>query len=282
MKKAIKWHGGKHYLAPKIIAEMPPHLHYVEPYFGGGAVLFTRDPNKNWYEGSPNYNGLASHAGSSEIINDANSELVNFWRVIQNRDLFKIFNEEVRLHLLARATWEWSFEPCSLPTDRAVKFYIRYRMSRQGLGKDFVTPVRSRTRGGRSDPANAYWNSVEGLVEIHERLQGVIIECMDAVKFIQREDSPYSLMYLDPPYVKSTRKSSSAYGEFEMTDEEHVVLLETLASLKAKFILSGYQNEMYEEKSKLHGWRKKIIHIDNKASSLEVKEKKQECLWMNF
>ena len=35
----LKWHGGKHYLASRIVGLMPPHLHYVEPFFGGGTVL---------------------------------------------------------------------------------------------------------------------------------------------------------------------------------------------------------------------------------------------------
>ena len=32
LSSPLKWHGGKHYLAKKIIELMPPHLHYVEPY----------------------------------------------------------------------------------------------------------------------------------------------------------------------------------------------------------------------------------------------------------
>ena len=40
MNLPLKWHGGKYYLASKIVQLMPPHLHYVEPFFGGGAVLF--------------------------------------------------------------------------------------------------------------------------------------------------------------------------------------------------------------------------------------------------
>jgi DNA adenine methylase len=27
----LKWHGGKHYLARRIVEMMPPHTHYVEP-----------------------------------------------------------------------------------------------------------------------------------------------------------------------------------------------------------------------------------------------------------
>ena len=44
MIQPLKWHGGKYYLASKIVDLMPPHLHYVEPFFGGGAVLLARDP----------------------------------------------------------------------------------------------------------------------------------------------------------------------------------------------------------------------------------------------
>ncbi len=36
LTQPLKWHGGKSYLAKKIIELMPPHLHYVETHFGGG------------------------------------------------------------------------------------------------------------------------------------------------------------------------------------------------------------------------------------------------------
>jgi len=39
----LKWHGGKHYLAPQVVARMPPHRHYVEPFAGGLSVLLARD-----------------------------------------------------------------------------------------------------------------------------------------------------------------------------------------------------------------------------------------------
>ena len=39
VSKPLKWHGGKHYLADRIISLIPPHTHYVEPYAGGLSVL---------------------------------------------------------------------------------------------------------------------------------------------------------------------------------------------------------------------------------------------------
>lgn len=44
LSQPLKWHGGKHYLAQKIIDLMPKHLHYVEPFGGGLAVLLNKDP----------------------------------------------------------------------------------------------------------------------------------------------------------------------------------------------------------------------------------------------
>ena len=66
----LKWHGGKRYLAQWIIAYFPRHTHYVEPYFGGGAVLFAK-PDRL----------VIDH---SEVVNDINGQLVNFWRCVRN------------------------------------------------------------------------------------------------------------------------------------------------------------------------------------------------------
>src|SRR5437870_9631711 len=99
MKLPLKWHGGKYYLAGKIVGLMPPHLHYVEPFFGGGAVLFARDPDQAslW---------LPPHKGVSEIVNDLNGKLINFWRVIQNVETFDEFRRRVEAIPMARVEWE--------------------------------------------------------------------------------------------------------------------------------------------------------------------------------
>lgn len=50
MKTPISYYGGKQRLAPIIVARIPEHDIYVEPFFGGGAVFFTKPkPNKPKY-----------------------------------------------------------------------------------------------------------------------------------------------------------------------------------------------------------------------------------------
>lgn len=94
----LKWFGGKFYLAPHIVAMMPRHRHYVEPFAGGLAVLLERDPNDErlWIDGG----------GVSEVVNDLNQDLVTFWRVIADQTTFAVFKRRYEATPLGRRIWE--------------------------------------------------------------------------------------------------------------------------------------------------------------------------------
>ncbi|MEZ6136360.1 MAG: DNA adenine methylase [Pirellulaceae bacterium] len=96
LTQPLKWHGGKYYLRKWIIGLMPPHLHYVEPFFGGGGILLARDLNKNWMA-SGEQKLPAAEQGSSEVANDVHGELINFWRVLQNAEHFEEFRRRIEL-----------------------------------------------------------------------------------------------------------------------------------------------------------------------------------------
>src|SRR4051812_13948339 len=98
----LKWHGGKHYLAARIVALMPRHMHYVEPFFGGGRVLFARDPAdpRLWAADT------SSTRGVSEVANDLHGRLMSFWRVLRDDDTFRRFRRMVEATPFARAAWE--------------------------------------------------------------------------------------------------------------------------------------------------------------------------------
>ena len=59
--------GGKQTMADQIVSLMAPHDHYVEPFFGGGSVLFAKAP------------------ALMETVNDIDEHLVTFWRVLRDR-----------------------------------------------------------------------------------------------------------------------------------------------------------------------------------------------------
>lgn len=289
LTQPIKWHGGKHYLAKEIISHFPPHLHYVEPFFGGGSVLLARDPNRDWFinEDWKRENGEkvpAAFRGCSEVVNDIYGELTNFWQVLADKDHFSNFVRAIESTPFSQDMWKsarFDQQELDCPVQRAVHFFIRYRQSRQGLGKDFATLSRNRTRRGMNEQASSWLTAIEGLPEIHERLKRVVILNDDAVKVIKQQDGEKTLNYLDPPYLHQTRSSTGEY-EFEMTRACHSGLLDCLGHIEGKFILSGYPSKLYDDAAERFGWRCEKRQIDNKASSKKTKELKTECLWMNF
>lgn len=275
----LKWWGGKSYLAKKIIALMPRHLHYVEPYFGGGAVLLEKDP----FDSSKYWGEKCYEQGVSEVVNDINRELMNFWRVLQGDDSFQAFRRVVAATPFSQVEWDEAAErqhPTQpLDVQAAVAFFIRCRQSRAGEFKDFATLSRNRTRRMQSEQASAWWNCVEGLPAVHAHLKRVVVLNEDAVKVIEAQDGEKTLFYLDPPYLHSVRAATGNYRH-EMLEKDHIRLLDTIKRCQGKVMLSGYPNPLYDRT--LGDWNRHDIPIDNKAAGGKVKRTMTEAIWMNF
>ena len=84
------------------------------------------------------------------------------------------------------------------------------------------------------------------------RLAAVSLECRLAIDVIAdygRHDGV--LLYVDPPYLGSTR-SSGSYA-IDMPDaDEHAALLDALLACRAAVVLSGYSSDLYDDA--LTGW----------------------------
>ena len=275
----LKWWGGKSYLAKKIIELMPPHLHYVEPYFGGGAVLLNRDPfDKTLFWGDK-----GDQRGVSEVVNDINGQLMNFWRVLQDEESFASFRRIVEAAPFSEAAWEEAetrqYPQRELDVDAAVAFFVRCRQSRAGGLKDFATLTRNRTRRIMIEQAAAWLNSIDGLAAVHARLRPVVILNENALDVIRKQDGEKTLFYLDPPYVSAARASTGNY-EFEMTEEDHRDLLATIKQCEGYVMLSGYPSDLYDRE--IGDWNRYEIQIDNKASGGKKKREMTEVVWVNF
>jgi DNA adenine methylase len=262
----LKWHGGKAYLASRIVALMPPHVHYVEPFAGGLSVLLAKDPD-----------------GVSEVVNDLNDGLSNFWFVLQNVDTFADFKRVVE----AVPFSEGEFKDAQKATvfgsnvDRAVNFFVLCRQSLAGRMKGFTGVTKTRTRRRMNNEVSAWLTAVEGLPAVHERLKRVLILNRDALKVIKGQDGEKTLFYLDPPYLHETRATTGEY-EHEMTKEQHRALLKALGKVRGKFMLSGYRSRLYDRAAEHFGWARHDFEIANHAAGGGEKRRMTECVWTNF
>jgi len=84
------------------------------------------------------------------------------------------------------------------------------------------------------------------------------------------------LLYCDPPYPDGVRSSKGRIYKFElMAEAEHNELCSLLLAIPCKIILSGYDNDLYNDR--LKGWRKESIPTTNRAGKRVL-----ETVWLNF
>ena len=111
------------------------------------------------------------------------------------------------------------------------------------------------------------------LYRVSDRLSGVEFSRKDALEVIQENDDPDTLIYIDPPYLKSTRVSGE-YA-FDYTEQQHKELLNAVVSSRAKIVLSNYDNDLYNDA--LKGWRK--TNFITKSSGWSDR---REEVWLNW
>ena len=93
------------------------------------------------------------------------------------------------------------------------------------------------------------------------------------MELIRRFNHENVLIYADPPYLLSTRGGKQY--RYEMTEQDHIDLLDALKQHSGSVILSGYPSEMYDRE--LRGWSEIRRNSYNQNSG-----QRTEVLWCNF
>ena len=227
IKSPLHWFGGKSHMVNNLIERMPEHGTYVEPFGGGAKLLFAKSPE----------------VSQVEVLNDIDSAVIDFWRAIQNG--------MDRTILVARwkATWHsrelyheylhtWREQEDRL--ERVYQWFIVARWSFSArFGAGWIFAVKGRSH------AITWKNVVDTIHECGERLTRVQIDNKEWSNILDTYDHDKAFFYLDPPYVLSTRRAGG-YAH-EMSDEDHVRLIERIQTLEGKVMISGYSNPIYDE-----------------------------------
>ncbi|HSA47923.1 MAG TPA: DNA adenine methylase [Candidatus Competibacteraceae bacterium] len=259
------WYGGKFSHLDWLLPLLPICHHYCEPFSGSGAVLLNREP-------SP-----------IETYNDIDGEVVNFFRVLRDRQ-----EELIRVIALTPFSREEYHEAIYgdanqiSDVERARRFYIRARQTRTGLAQTASlgrwANCKDTSRAGMSGVVSRWLGGITALDDIAQRLIRVQIENRPAVDLIRLYDSPRTLFYCDPPYLHATRGDAKAYG-FEMDEAQHREFAETVNKCKGMVAVSGYDHPLMEQLFPPHRWYKTL---DRDKTIHSTKSTRREALWTNY
>ncbi|HLZ88579.1 MAG TPA: DNA adenine methylase [Puia sp.] len=260
LKTPITYYGGKQKLVPYVLPRIPKdHKLYAEPFCGGAAIFFAKDPSE------------------IEVLNDTNRELMNFYRVVQNE--FSALEKEIRISLHSRdqhrkASVMYNYPDMFSEVKRAWAVWLLSSQSFSSMldGSWGFDKTENRTTKLIQVKKERFTE------ELAIRLQNVQLESADALYVIRSRDSADAFFYCDPPYYNSDMGHYDGY-----TVEDFEMLLNTLAAIKGRFLLSSYPSPLllrFAKKKKWHVFSiEQNVSVNAKSGYLK---RKVEVLTANY
>lgn len=258
MRPPITYYGGKQNLLSEILPLIPKHECYIEPFFGGGAVFFAKPPAK------------------VEAINDLDDDLIVFYRQIKNN--FEELNLLIQNTLHSRKAkieaveiLKDKFNHSDLKRAWALWVIINQGFAKtKGLNYNWIFSASA-------NQAVTIKTKREEFKQYKKRLELTSIECWDALKVIKNWDSPVTFFYVDPPYVSSDCAHYEGYSK-----EDFIKLLDALAGVEGKFLLSSYpEKELFKYRNNFN-WHFNDIKQKVTTSKAAQGKEKTECLTWNY
>lgn len=224
------WMGGKRRMAKHILPELPEHECYVEPFCGGAAIFFMKEPSR------------------VEVINDSDGEVVNLYRVVANH--LEELVRQFRWSLVSRKMFEWAnMQAVQTLTDiqRAARFFYLQQLC-------FGAKPTSRTFGtGTTRPPSLNLLRIEEkLSEAHLRLARTTVEQLDWKECVRRYDREHTLFYLDPPYWET-----AGYSPGPFSFDQYEAMAELAQTIKGRMVISI--NDHPQIREVFAGLRLKIV-----------------------
>lgn len=241
--------GGKSKLRKKIIALIPEHICYVEPFFGAGWVFFGKEKSE------------------VEVINDTDKELVNLFRVI------KYHPEEVERLLQYEIVSRDSFQEylkidISKLTD--VQRAIRYLYI---ISNSFASKGVSFGYGAIKKPSQKIYT--DQLTVISDRLKNTYVENLDAKEIIDRYDRKNTFFFCDPPYL-----DTSQYAD-KFVEKDHIELRNRLLSIEGKFLLTLNDTDKTRELYKSFNIKEELVSYSISRSA-DARKNYKELIITNY
>ena len=236
-KPFLKWAGGKRQLLPELLSRIPEKINfYHEPFIGGGALFFARQPTVG-------------------VISDLNSDLINCYQVVRDfpRELVELLEtyeiSEEFYYKLRDADRDASFSSWT-PLQRAARLiYLNkncfnglYRVNSKGL---FNVPF-----GKYDNPRLADLDNLLGCSQALQQVEVLYCSYLD----VERRCSRGDFVYFDPPYAPlNTTSNFTGYSTDGFTANDQIELATLCRRLDRNGVLFMLSNsdvpairELYE------------------------------------
>ena len=261
MKPLISYYGGKQRVASKILPYFPRHSVYVEPFAGSAALLFAKPKPV-----------VSNSVAYREVLNDKNDLLINMYRVaIERREELEL---KIQATLYSQSDYTKAIEIIKNPSDyddltKAWAFYVNINQSfANKLNAGWGTGVISRN-------LSATWhNKTLALPEILDRIKDIHVSCEDAIRCIQKWDSPQTLFYCDPPYPNTNQGHYKGY-----TLDDFKLLCDTLDNIQGSYVLSNYYQKIEPQSAQKKIEIKSVMSASN-SRKVRENNKRTEVLWI--
>jgi DNA adenine methylase len=259
------YYGAKLRIARQVVEVLPPHNAWVEAFCGSAAITLAKEPVP------------------IEVINDRDGQIVNLFAQLRSNS--RALCRAVALTPYAREEFKFARAPEQglEPIERARRFLVGTMMAVNattiGSSRCGFSFSQSFAREGREARVNRWYNLPARLEKVVERLRGVRVENRDARELLQMfTDRPATLMYLDPPYYT---KREHGYVIDARDRQFHVELLALCRKARCMLLLSGYQNDLYDEVlTPESGWTRCAIETHTRDTTGRDFAR-TESLWMN-
>jgi len=197
---------GKRNVLRRLLPLIPPHKRYVEPFAGGAAVFFGKEP------------------AEQEVLNDKDSDIVFAYRFIQRLTPEKIAQ-------LKRFNWTntrsyFNGLKVKRPQGELERFHQFIYLNRWGyFGKRNEEATFNPAHDGET------FTNFDKFLKGKERLAGVTILNEDYAKVVRRFDGPETFFFFDPPFPGYDQ----AVGESQFDEPRFA---EVLRGIKGKFLVT--------------------------------------------
>jgi len=283
-----KIHGGKAYLARRILGFHPPPSSYdkhVSPYGGLASVKL-------------NLPDATRERPRVDIYNDTDHSLVNlFWCIrehptkLQRALAATPYSErefDAAVAWLSVHKFSTSVKSTKDLIEWARRTFTTLQQSQGGRRKEW-SKTKNRSRRGIADCVSGWLSKIHNeLPLVAEIVTEWQLEKKDGLECAKYHDGERTMFYMDPTYFPTARADDDVY-EHEMTAGDHERLLMWLVGavknkpkLQGLCLISGYGCDLYHDYFQTAKWSCDSFDIANHAAGGGEKRRMQECIWYNY